>query len=157
MRLGDDESALESIPLRLMIVAVVVSMSVIPASEALESLRDGDFVRRAEAQLDLIVSTVEVLAIEGPGGMRTIELDFRSEGSLRFESLIIGDSEDGPNVSAVVLRLSNGGTIVRTADSPPVAIGSGPGSGLMIASSSCCLRLSCEMSGPCPRVLAESV
>ncbi|MCU0852888.1 MAG: hypothetical protein MUC90_06550 [Thermoplasmata archaeon] len=157
MRLGDDESALESIPLRLMIVAVVVSMSVIPASQALENLRDGDFVRRAEAQLDLVVSTAEVLAIEGPGGVRTIELDFRSEGSLRFRSMVVGDSVDGPNVSAVVLRLSNGGTIVRTADSPTIMMISGSGGGLTIASSYCCLRLSCEVSGACPRILAESI
>jgi hypothetical protein len=157
MRLGEDESALESIPLRLMIVAVVVSMSVIPASQALENLRDGDFVRRAEAQLDLIVSTAEVLAIEGPGGVRTIELDFRSEGSLRFRCMFVGDSEDGANVSAVVLRLSNGGTIVRTADNPTIIMISGSGGGLTIVSSYSCLRLSCEVSGSCPRILAESV
>ena len=157
MRLKRDDSALESMPLRLMIVAVVVSMSVIPASEALETLRNGDFIRRAETQLDVIISTAEVLAIEGPGGTRTIELDFSSEGSLRFQSMVIGDYDDGPNASAVVLRLSNGGTIVRSADDPMVTMSSGGPAGLFIASSSCRLRLSCELADTCPRVLVELV
>lgn len=140
-----------------MIVAIVASMSVMPAAEALESLRNGDFLRRAEAQLEVVISTAEVLAIEGPGGARVIELDFGSEGSLGFRSMMVGDSDGGPNVSAVVLRLSNGGTIVRFADDPPVMMTSPGGCGLLIASCSCTLRLSCEMCDAFPRVLVESV
>lgn len=144
-------------PLRLMIVAVVVSMSIIPASEALETLRDGDFVRRAEAQLDGLIATAEVLAIEGPGGVRTVNLDFSSGGSLRFISMVIGDSEMGPNASAVVLRLSNGGTMVRCAEDPPVAMSDNQSSGLLIESSACCLRLSCHITGSHPLVMVESI
>lgn len=157
MSLRDDDSALESIPLRLMIVAVVVSMSVVPASEALGTLRNGDFIRRAEAQLEVITSMAEVLAVEGPGGTRTVELDFSSAGSLRFQSMVIGDSEDGPNASAVVMRLSNGGTIVRTADDPPVAMSTLGYLGLFIGTPSCCLKMSCEMADAYPRVLVESI
>jgi len=157
MRLKGDDSALESIPLRLMIIALVVSMSIIPASEALGTLRNGDFIRRAEAQLEVIVSTAEVLALEGPGGTRTVELDFSSDGSLRFKGMIIGDSTDGPNASAVVLILSNGGKLVRSADNPPVVMNTNGSSGLYIDSPWCCLRLSCDMADTCFRVIVESV
>lgn len=157
MSLRHDRSALESIPLRLMIVAVVVSMSIIPASEALETLRNGDFVRRAEAQLDGLIATAEVLAIEGPGGVRSVNLDFRSDGGLRFLSMVIGDSESGPNASAIVLCLSNGGTMVKLAQDPPVRMSTCASSGLLIESPACCLRLSCQMAGLCPLVTVESV
>lgn len=129
-------------------------MSIIPASEALGTLRNGDFIRRAEAQLDMIISTAEVLAVQGPGGVRIVALDFRSEGSLGFESLMIGDSFDGPNASSVILMLSNGGTIVRTACDPPVAMSRGS-EGLLVSSPVYSLSLSCEMSDTIAQVLVD--
>jgi hypothetical protein len=119
MRLRSDGTGLESIPLKLMIVAIVASLSIIPASRALQGLENRDFVRRAGLGLDLIISTAQTLSIEGPGGVRTISLDLRGGGSLRPECLTVGDRVGGPNSSSTILRLTNSATIVRSAFDPP--------------------------------------
>jgi len=126
MRLCRDCGGLESIPLKLMIVAVVASLSVIPASRALQGLENRDFVRRACLELELIIATAQMLTTEGPGSVRTITLDFRGDGSLRPDSLTIGDRVGGPNASSAVLRLGNCATIIRSASDPSTMI-IGPG------------------------------
>ena len=114
-----DTAGLESIPLKLIIVAVVATMSVVPAAQALTGLENRDFGRRAEVQLDLIVTTAQVLTVQGPGNVRTISLDFSGEGSLQFERLCIGDPLGGPNSSSAKLVLNNGAVLTRVAQDPP--------------------------------------
>lgn len=109
MSLRHDRSGLESLPLKLMIVAVVASLSIIPASEALDSLRVRDFARKAELQLDLVIGTAQVVGIEGPGSVRTLDLDLDGGTRMRFASLSIGDHRGGANMSSVVLRFVGGG------------------------------------------------
>jgi hypothetical protein len=120
MRLCPDCTGLESIPLKLMIVAVVASLSVIPASHALQGLENRDFVRRAGLGLNMIISTAQTLTTEGPGSVRTLSLDFNGGGSLRPDSLTIGDRIGGPNGSSAFLRLGNNAMIMRSATNPPV-------------------------------------
>jgi hypothetical protein len=78
MRLKLDIGALESLPLKLMIVAMVACMSVIPAGQALDELRDRDYVARAKLQLETVISAAQMLMIDGPGGVRTLRLDHRA-------------------------------------------------------------------------------
>ena len=117
-----DTAGLESIPLKLIIVAVVATMSVVPAAQALTGLENREFARRAEVQLDLIVTTAQVLTVQGPGNVRTISLDFRGEGSLQFDRLCIGDPMGGTNSSSVKLILNNGAVLTRIAQDPPCTI-----------------------------------
>jgi len=132
MLLSRDGQGVESIPLRLMVVAVVATLSVVPASEALESLRNKDFVRRAETQLDLIATFAEVLCVQGPGSARSLSLDFSSDGSLRFCRLVLGDSREGPGACSVLLELSSGARMVSSADEPPVRLCSPEGTKLVV-------------------------
>lgn len=157
MRLCRDCTGLESIPLKLMIVAVVASLSVIPASQALQGLENRDFVRRAGVGLDMIISTAQTLTTEGPGSVRTISLDLRGDGSLRPDHLTIGDRIGGPNASSVVLRLGNCATIVRSATDPPVMI-TGPGWTALVTSSSVLdLRMAAMLGNRTVYVLVEAV
>ncbi len=119
MHLARDDHGLESLPLKLMVVAIVASLSIIPAAEAMDSLRVRDFMRRADTQLAQLVSCAEMLTIDGPGNVRTFSLDFSGHGKERFSRLMIGDSPDGPNRSSVILELRGGGFIVRSACNPP--------------------------------------
>lgn len=155
MGLRHDCSALESIPLRLMIICVVASLSIVPAAEALETLKSRDYLRRVTLQLEQIVSAAEVVGVEGPGSARTISLDFTGGGSVRFQSLALGDRPGGPNSSSAVLTLSTGARIIRTASSPPTAIRSVQGSGLAMADSEAILRLSCQLENATWYVLVE--
>src|SRR4030042_289174 len=120
MSLRHDRSGLESLPLKLMIVAVVASLSIVPASEALDSLRARDFARKAELQLDLVIGTAQIVGIEGPGSVRTLDLDLDGGTRMRFASLSRGDHRGGANMSSVVLRFVGGGSTVRSAFDPPV-------------------------------------
>lgn len=157
MSLREDCHGLESLPLKLIIVAVVASMSIAVAADGLEGLRDKDFLRRARLQVDAIVAAAETVAVEGPGSARTLDLDFSSEGSLGFEGISVGDSTDGPGAASVVLLLSTGASVTGTAEDPPAWICSGGGQGLAIQSCTFGLRLECVLEGETFHVLASVV
>jgi hypothetical protein len=145
MRIESDSSGLESIPLKLMIIAVIAALSIVPAANALENLEDRDFLRRAEAQLDRILATVEILGVQGPGSLRVLDLDFSSGGSLRFLELTLGDTLGGPRASSVVLTLSTGAKVVKQADDPPVEMSVGGDECLIIRSELSSIRMECVL------------
>lgn len=157
MVLQDDCSGLESLPLKLIIVAVVVAMSVVPASNALESMRDRDFLARAGAQLDTIVAAAQIVSAEGPWSVRTLEMDFRSQGSLSFSRLMIGDEVGGAACSSVVLKLSTGTHMIRSATDPPASLASPDGGTLVIESVEFDLRLEARLMAGMIVVVAEVV
>jgi len=155
MSLRCDNAGLESLPLKLMVVAVIASLSIIPASEALNGMRTRDFVRKAELQLATIVGCVETLAVEGPGNVRTISLDFRSEGTVGFLRLSIGDEKGGANVSSIILELRSGSRIIRTVDQPPAWMCSSSGRTLQTDSPIFELRMSSLLSNQTGYILVE--
>jgi len=117
-----DDRALESLPLKLSIVAVVASMSVLPAAKALDGLETREFVKRVEMQLDRVVTAAQILTVQGPGNVRTLSLDFRSAANIAFEQLRVGDRPDGPNSSSASVLLNNGGIMTRIATDPGCVI-----------------------------------
>lgn len=122
MSMRSDDSGLESIPLKLMIVAVVATMSVLPAAQALTGLETREFARRADLQLDMIVTTAQVLTVQGPGNVRTLALDFTTDAQLGLHELRVGDRIKSPNSSSVILVLNNGAVMGRVASDPPCAL-----------------------------------
>lgn len=156
MAIRDDCRAVESLPLRLMIVAVVVCLSVLPAAEALDTFRNRDLIRRAALELDEIMAVAQLMAIQGPGNVRTLAVDLRGDGSLRFDTLSIGDSEDGPNLSSAVLRFKNGAALSRAALEPPVWLRSASGSALTVDSPVFELRLESVLEGRVLSIVAEA-
>jgi hypothetical protein len=155
MRLRHDRSGLESLPLKLMIVAVVASLSIIPASEALDGLRVRDFARKAELQLDQVIGTAQVVGIEGPGSVRTLDVDLDGGARMRFASLSIGDHRGGANMSSVVLRFVGGGTTVRSASNPPIWMTGLDGESLVINTPKFKLTLSCVLDNRTCSILLE--
>lgn len=151
-----DNAGLESLPLKLMVVAVVASLSIIPAAEALDGLRTREFFRKAELQLSRIVACAETLAVEGPGNIRTISLDFSGEGTVGFSRLTIGDAIDGANVSSIILELRNGAYLIKMADQPPAWMRSSSGGSLRISSPVLELRMSSLLSDQTVYVLVEA-
>jgi hypothetical protein len=148
MCVSEDNDALESLPLRLLIVAVVAALSVVPAAEALDALEDRGFLSRAGLMMDKVVHTAQMLSMQAPGASRTVEVDLSSDGSLRAVRLIIGDEPNGPSASALVLELSSGARIVRSAQDPPARMSSPLGQGLEVGSERFCLRMvACLMDG----------
>jgi len=156
MAIRDDCRAVESLPLRLMIVAVVVGLSVLPAAEALDTFRNRDLIRRAALELDEIMAVAQLMAIQGPGNVRTLAVDLRGDGSLRFDTLSIGDSEDGPNLSSAVLRFKNGAALSRSALEPPVWLRSDSGSALTVDSPVFELRLESVLEERVLSIVAEA-
>lgn len=157
MGFSKDHDALESLPLRLLIIALVAGMSVVPAAQALEALEDRDFLSRAGIVMDKVVHTAQMLSMQGPGASRTVELDLSSGGSLRAVRLVVGDSPEGPYANVLVLELSSGAKMVRMALDPPVRMSSQFGAGLEVGSERFSLRLETHMAdGPCI-VLVEVV
>jgi hypothetical protein len=155
MSLRQDRFGLESLPLKLMVVAVVASLSIIPASEALDSLRARDFARKAELQLGLVIGTAQVVGIEGPGSVRTLNIDLGGGSRARFASLSIGDHRGGANMSSAVLRLAGGGTTVRSASDPPVWMTDPDGESLVIDTPRFRLTLSCVFDNRTCHILLE--
>ncbi len=157
MRLKSDKRAVEEIPLRLMIVAVVAAMSVLPAAQALETLRTRDFVVRASQQLDEIIRTADVLSVEGPGSVRTLHLDFASSGRVGLESFEMGGALEGPNSTSVILKLSNGGVLVRSTSSEDATICAKDSAGLRTSAVRFDLRLSAQYEKGRFCILAEVI
>jgi hypothetical protein len=155
MTLRGDAEALESLPLKLIIVAVVASLSIVPAAEALDSMKTREFLRRAELQLDRIGATAHIVAIEGPGSSRAVDLDFSSDSGLAFAKLAIGDGQNGENMSAIVLELTNGARLVKLVENPPVWIRGPEDSGLVISSPKFGLRLTLSIVNSTYCVQAE--
>jgi hypothetical protein len=147
MRLRGDCGALESLPLRLLIVAVVAAMSVAPAASALEALQDRDFVSRARLAMDRVVNVAQMLSMQGPGAARTVDVDLSSEGSLRALRLSVGDAPGGAYASAVVLELSSGGKLMSLADDPPVRMCSASMQGLTVTAERFSLRMEAQLVG----------
>jgi hypothetical protein len=156
MAIRDDCRAVESLPLRLMIVAVVVGLSVLPAAEALDTFRNRDLARRAALELDEIIGVAQAMAIQGPGNVRTLAVDLRGDGSLRFDTLTIGDSEEGPNLSSAVLRFKNGAAVSRAALEPPVWLRSASGGELTVDSPLFQLRLESVLEERVLSIVAEA-
>jgi hypothetical protein len=157
MRLSRDDRALESLPLRLLIVAAVAAMSVVPAADALETLQDRDFLSRAGLMMDKVVHAAQMLSMQGPGASVTVELDLTSEGGLRAVRLVIGDEPGGAYASAVVLELSSGARMVRQALDPPTSMTSVFGHGLDVGSQRLSLRMEARLSGDYCVVYVEVV
>lgn len=155
MALRNDGSGLESLPLKLMIVAIVTSLSIIPASEALEGLRTRDFASRAGLQLDLIIGSAQVVGIEGPGSRRTVDIDLEGGSRMRFAEISIGDHKGGPNMSSVVLRFVGGGLATRSASDPQVWMTGIDGETLVVDSPRFTLTLSCALDNRTSIVLLE--
>ncbi|MBN1678586.1 MAG: hypothetical protein JW880_08625 [Candidatus Thermoplasmatota archaeon] len=156
MRLTGDCGAVESIPLRLMIVAVVVSLSILPAAGALDTFRNRDLVRRVALELDEMMAVAQVMAIQGPGNARTLTFDLRGDGSLQFDRLTIGDSAGGPNMSSAVLRFTNGAVLSRSALEPTVWLRSGSGEALTVDTPFFRLRLESILDKSVLYIVAEA-
>jgi len=149
-----DSRAVESLPLRLMIVSLVVSMTVMPAAEALDGMRTREFLRRAELQLDQILGSIQTLYLQGPGAARTIDLDFSSESRARFLFLALGDAPGGPNASVARLVLSDGRELARVAQETAAQVSGPDDQGLTVRTDRFGLRLAHVLDGYGPRVCA---
>lgn len=157
MRMSSDDRGLESLPLRLLIVAAVAAMSIAPAAGALEALQDRDFMSRAGLTMDKVVHTAQMLSMQGPGAAATIGLDLSSDGGLGMARLAIGDAPGGAYASAVVLELSSGARIVRLAQDPPACMTSAAWQCLEVGSSRFSLRMETLLSEDGCMVVVEAV
>jgi len=157
MTLGGDAQALESLPLKLIIVAMVATMSVVPAGEALDGMKTKVFLTEADLQLDRMATAAQIVAIEGPGSSRTLDLDFSSDGRLAFAKIIIGDAEHGGCMSAVILELTNGARLVRLIEDPPVWLRGPENSGLVVFTPEFELRMTLSVVNSTYCVVAEVV
>ena len=150
-----DHEGLESLPLKLLVVAVVASVSIVPASRALELFENREFVLRAEAQIEQIVGEAQRISINGPGNVRTLSIDLYSKSEVRFSRLTLGDREGGPNMSSAIIELSNGGRVVSSAEDFSLWIRTPDGNALTTTSPIFDLRLSCILDGASTCVVAE--
>ncbi len=156
VRLIADTRALEALPLRLLVIAIAASLSVVPAAEALESLRDRSFLQRCETQLDTIIGTCQMISMEGPGAVRTLLMDFRSDGRVRMASLSVGDGWREPGMTSVVMEFTSGAMMIRTASEPAVWITSEDHKGLRVNSQSFCLRVAVGNYSSLPMIVCEA-
>lgn len=139
-----DTQAVETIPLRLMIVGVVIALSVLPAAQALDTLRNSNFFDRALQQIEAVADAAAIISIEGPGSVRTLSLDFSSNGELRFSSLSIGGPAGSPNSTMMLLTLSNERELARTVSADGTHVCSRERSSLQISIAQFALRMSAQ-------------
>lgn len=155
MTLGSDVRALESLPLRLMIIAIVAGLSIGPAASALHALEDRNFLHRCDIELHRLICASQAVAMEGVGSARTIEVDLSSDGRLRVASVSMGDEWGGPWMSSAVLELSSGRQVIRSASEPSVWIASADLDRMVVSSERFRAWLHCDLLDGRPLVICE--
>ena len=152
-----DDNGLESLPLRLMIVAVVAGMSIAPAAEALKTLTSQSFLQRCEAELEGLIRSSQSVLMEGAGSSRMLGLNLASDGHVRVEMVAIGGERGSPYMACVMLHLSNGNSIIRSAIAPPVWLASSDLGRLEVASDRFDLSLTWSLHESGPVIVCEVV
>jgi hypothetical protein len=155
MTMAGDRNAIEALPLRLLIVAVVAGLSVAPAASALHTLQDRSFVDRCIIQLETIIHTAQVVAVEGFGSKRTMDVDFRSGGTLKMSGFVMGGRWMEPQMSSIVLELSSGREFLRSAEEPFVWLATESHEGLQSSSPLFALTLTASELDGRPLVVCE--
>lgn len=145
MSLRPDDAGLESLPLRLMIVAVVAGLSIAPAADALEALEDRSFLHRCDVELLRLISASQAVAMEGVGSNRTLGIDLATEGRLHVDRVAIGDAWGDPYMTSVVLDMSSGRRVIRSASEPFVWLASGDLDQLLVSSDRFWMLMACDV------------
>ncbi len=153
--LASDPAGLESLPLRLMIVAIVAGLSIAPAAEALNALESRSFLQRCDFELEELVRASQAVLLEGSGSRRTVDVDLASDGALRVDAVMIGGEWGSPYMSSVVLELSSGRSLIRSANEPAVWLASSQLGRLEVRSDRFDVALAWELGDSGPVVVCE--
>ena len=117
-------------------------------------LVSADFVAE---QLDVLLEDIRPNAAKtgALGSARTVEVDLSAGGRLRVVSISIGDEWAGPWMASVVLELSSGRQVIRSASEPFVWIASAEQDQIVLESARFSSELHYDILAGRPLVVCE--
>jgi len=133
------------LPLRLLVSAVVVGLTVPPVLSGLSAHEAGQVSVRVERGVDAIVRAAEDLYVAG-GGAETIRVDLGGGVTVRVEYVVLGDAVGGPRAATGAYKLSGQQSVFLLSD-PPVPM-TGDGGPLHLGPGRHAVRVSYEGAGP---------
>ena len=105
MPLSCDCRGIEGVPIKLLIVAIVLAITVPLIFSALRGFDRARVEQDLEAELEEFVSMVQVIYTSGPGNSVTIEFDIPGGAFTRVETVSFGDVPGGSMSSVIRYRL----------------------------------------------------
>jgi len=133
------------LPLRLLVSAVVVGLTVPAVLSGLSAYEAGQMSVRVEQGIDAIVRAAEDFYLAG-GGAQTIRVDLDGGATVHVEYVIVGDAAGGPRATTAAYKLT-GQQAVFLLSNPPVPM-TGDQGPLRLGPGRHSVRVSYEGEGP---------
>lgn len=146
MRLWQNTLGIEGVPLKLMIVAIILAITV---PLIFSSLRAYDFSRVEQeliAELDEFVATVRMIYTSGPGNSALIMFDVPEGSFAKVECVRMGDALGGTMSSVVGHQLRGRQEVLRLIENPNVPLTSSDNDTLELLMGHHEIRAECELS-----------
>ena len=152
-RISGDHAGIEGLPLRLLIVSLLISLT-LPLFVGAYQCHSSDLMRAAaKADMDKVESASLSTFLGGVGSVRVIELDSDRTGRRFME---IGGTPGSAEFHS--LRYTGGGVeITRFLDDLPVGISSPSGRSVMIGPTAQSLRFECGMHNSTLYIMVEVI
>ncbi len=134
MSLSCDPEGIEGVPIKLLVVAIVLAITVPLIFSALRSYDHARVEQGLEAELDEFVTMVQTIYVSGPGNGVTMEIDIPSGTFSRVETISFGDVLGGSMSSVIRYRLQGRAESLLVLKNPNVPMTGIDNSSLEIAS-----------------------
>ena len=136
---------MEDAPLRLLVSAIVVGLTLPAIASALSDFEAQHVALQVERELDRIVRVAQSFYIAGGGGT-TVHVDLGGGIGSRLEYLDVGDAPGGPRAPSAVFKLTGHPAVFVLSDPRvPMTGGGGP---LHVEAGTRAIRISYEGEGP---------
>jgi|SRR5437867_1466513 len=133
------------LPLRVLVSAVVVGLTVPAILSGLSAYEAGQISVRVEQGIDVIVRAAEDFYLAG-GGAQTIRVDLDGGATIHVEYVLLGDAAGGPRATTASYKLT-GQPVVFIRSNPPVPM-EGEEGPLRLGPGRHTVRVSFEGEGP---------
>jgi hypothetical protein len=132
MTLNSDSSAVEGLPLKLIITALVLSITIPASVNALQAYDRMQAQENVRNEVEHLIISARQVYLGGAGSQRVIE--FNPDGGMFYhlDWVSIGDAVGGQNESAIFYRFEDGSTKVILISNPRVALRGEGGGGVRI-------------------------
>jgi hypothetical protein len=141
-----DGEAIEGMPLKLMIIALVMAITVPLIFAALRSFDASRVENELVAEINDFIATVQTIYTSGPGNSAVIDFEATGGSFADVEKVIFGDALGGQMRSVVRYQLRNGMETPIVAESPNVPMSTENNTALEIGAGNYQIKAECNVA-----------
>ena len=118
--LRSDNSAVEGLPIKLIITAIVLAITVPIIFASLRSYDRASVEQQLASEIDRFIGLVQLTYTAGPGNSALIEFDVPSGTFTRVERISFGDAPGGAMISVIEYEIRGASPVPVVVESPNV-------------------------------------